>query len=189
MQSDLVQCAGRESVGEAIESGSSLSQNERGILQGPMLTVDHSLPPTSGHALARVHAIEERMRACSAKAPETHVEHVLHAGMYARTIRCKGGQAFASVTIRPGTILIVNGWASITNGDYVLEIKGYKVIPASAGRKAIWLIREDTEITAIFPTEARTIAAAEAEFTTEPEKLSELTENDLVVITGEPCLA
>lgn len=146
-----------------------------------------AIPSTTGEALTRVQAVEARMRglyADHAASDDTVTEHLLHGGMYARTVRVKAGQGFASVTIKPPTVLIVNGHAHIYSGEGLYEIHGYQVIPASAARKAIWLIERDTEITAIFPSNAKTVAEAEQEFTSEPEMLSPLCERDVVTITG-----
>lgn len=156
------------------------------------ITAPHTvIPATTGDALEKVNAVETRMRELYAKhaAPdETVTEHILHGGMYARTVRVKAPQAFASVTITPPSILIVRGKAQVFTGMQFHQIHGYKVIPASAGRKAIWIIEEDTDITAIFPCRAETVEEAELEFTTETEKLSPLCERDAVTITGvKPC--
>jgi hypothetical protein len=158
-----------------------------------LATLGNAIPATTGKALANVTAVESRMRDLYAEhaAPDTTVtEHLLHGGMYARTVRVKAPQSFASVMITPPTVLIVNGSAKVYSGDHVYEIRGYRVIPASAGRKAIWIIEQDTEITAIFPTSAKTLDEAEREFTSEPGNLCPLCERDVVTITGvEPCQA
>lgn len=146
-----------------------------------------AIPPTVGESLARVKTVESRMRKLYAEhaAPHSVTEHVLHGGMYARTVRVKAPQAFASVLIVPPTVLIVNGDALIYSGETMREVKGYKVLPAAGGRKAVWVIRGDTEITAIFPCDAQTVEEAEKQFTSEPEMLCPLTDEDVVTITGE----
>jgi hypothetical protein len=51
------------------------------------------------------------------------------------------------------------------------ELVGYNVIQASAGRKQIYVTREETAITMIFPSNAKTVEEAEEEFTDEAEML------------------
>jgi hypothetical protein len=60
------------------------------------------------------------------------------------------------------------------------------VIPASAGRKQVFVSRSTVTITMLFPTLARTVEEAEAEFTDEAAGLlSRRQDANTVVITGE----
>ena len=52
-----------------------------------------------------------------------------------------------------------------------LELHGYNVVPASAGRKQAFVALTDTHLTMIFATDARDVDAAEREFTDEFDKL------------------
>lgn len=141
------------------------------------------LPATAPEALPKIAAVEAKMRRMPQITPR--MEHLLHAGMYARTCRVNAGDAFVSVMIKVPTVLIVNGWARVFAGDCWYEVQGYRVIPASAMRKMIYVVEEPTEITMIFPTEAATVEEAEAEFTDEAASLlSREQGNDLVTITG-----
>jgi hypothetical protein len=98
-------------------------------------------------------------------------EHVLHAGMYARTVRLKPGTAITGALIKRATLLVVNGLALMLVNDGFAHLDGYNVIPASAGRKQVFVARGDVAITMIFPTSARTVEEAEAEFTDETDLL------------------
>ena len=149
------------------------------------LTVENTLPATTGEYLEKVCAVEERVRAMAQITVRT--EHVLHAGMYARTVRLEANVLIVSVLIKVPTIIIVHGHARVFAGTGWYDIEGYSVVPASAGRKQIYVTLEPTEITMLFPTKAKTVEQAEAEFTDEFENLiSRHSDNDLFVITGEP---
>ena len=153
------------------------------------LTVkSEALPATPPEIIEKIIQIESRMR------PNEHTlqadtEHVLHAGMYARTIRVAAMMAFTSVVVKIPTMLIVNGECCVLAGDRWHQLEGYNIIPASAGRKQIYVTLGPTEITMIFPTDAKTVEEAEAEFTDEAESLlTRRQSGDLVTITGEnPC--
>lgn len=134
-----------------------------------------------------INRVETKMRA----RPQLDVttEHVLHAGMYARTVRLDARVAIVSVLIKVPTMLTVNGKCRVFAGDAWHDFDGYRVIPAEAGRKMIYVTLEPTEITMVFPTKAKTIDQAEREFTDEAEMLlSRQSSGDVFLITGvEPC--
>lgn len=112
--------------------------------------------------------------------------HVLHGGLYSRTIRIPAGIVMTGALIRVPTLLIVNGDATL-NDDEGTRLTGYHVIAASAGRRQVFLTHAETTLTMIFSTNAKTVQEAEDEFTVEADILmSRATEawND-VTITGE----
>lgn len=113
-------------------------------------------------------------------------EHVLHGGMYARTVRLPPGVIITGALIKVATILIFNGDADVLIGDTSARISGYGVLAASAFRKQVFVTRSQVELTMIFPTQAKTVEEAEAEFTDEADRLmSRRSTRDVVVITGE----
>jgi hypothetical protein len=152
-----------------------------------MLTVlGQAMPPTPPAIIDRIREIEARIR------PHEHslkveMEHVLHAGMYARTCRLGAPMLITSVLIKIPTVLIVNGKCSIFAGQKWHQLEGYNVIAASAGRKQIYVTMEPTEITMTFPTAAKTLAEAEAQFTDEAASLlSRRSEaKEPLVVTGQ----
>ncbi|MDR2195652.1 MAG: hypothetical protein LBE50_03475 [Gallionellaceae bacterium] len=112
--------------------------------------------------------------------------HVIHGGMYARTVRIPAGVAIVGVTVKCTTLLVFAGCATVYIGDDTVEIEGYGVIPASAGRKQVFVARTDTFLTMLFPTEARTVEEAENEFTDAADTLmSRNGGHNEIVITGE----
>jgi hypothetical protein len=119
-------------------------------------------------------------------------EHVFHGGMYARTVRLPAGVIVTGTLLRIPTLLIVHGECEMLAGNDTLHVSGYGVLPGSAGRKAVIVTRSPVEMTMIFPHRPTSddvgnmIAAAEATFTDEHEKLlSKSSVYDSVVITGE----
>jgi selenocysteine-specific translation elongation factor len=128
--------------------------------------IDQTLPPASAEILEKIALVEARIK------PREHtlqveMQHHLHAGMYARTCRLAANQVITSVFIKIPTLLIVNGDCVVLAGDQWHELKGYNIIAANAGRKQIYVTREATEITMIFPTNATSVGDAEEEFTDE----------------------
>lgn len=112
-------------------------------------------------------------------------EHVIHGGMYARTIRIPAGVVVTGTLIKIATVMIVSGHALISTDDDPITVAGYQVIPASAGRKQACAAVTDTEVTMIFPTHARTVEDAEREFTDEHDLLFSHSGNSVTTITGD----
>jgi hypothetical protein len=80
--------------------------------------------------------------------------------------------ALIGALVKIPTLVICTGHGWVRLNDAWKELLGYQVLPASANRKqafATW----DTPlvITAIFPTQAKTVEEAEKEFTDEYELL------------------
>lgn len=142
------------------------------------------LPPTPPDVLKKIAALEDSLRAL--EQTETPTEHVIHAGMYARTIVMPPAHELTGALIKRATLLIVTGSARVLVGEDWVELTGYNVIPASAGRKQVFVSRTSVIITMLFPTQARTVEEAEAEFTDEADLLlSRRQDSNIVVITGE----
>lgn len=141
------------------------------------------IPAMGAEAIRAVRALEERLLAL----PQVPIatRHVLHAGMYARTICVPAGVLATGVFIRIPTLLIVSGHATLFIGDDDVELKGYAVVPASAGRKQAVYAHADTLLTMLFPTQATSVEEAEQEFTDEPERLGSRHAANHVTATGE----
>lgn len=90
-------------------------------------------------------------------------EHLLHGGMYARTVRRDLDSVTIGSLITKATILIVNGPCSMLIGDRRVDLTGYSVLAGLPGRKSMSVAHGPVEMTMIFPTNARTIAEAENE--------------------------
>lgn len=142
-----------------------------------------ALPAMAPDAVDKVRELENQLL----QAPQVDIEtrHVLHGGMYARTIRIPAGVMLTGALIKLPTVLVLSGRATVYIGDGTIELEGHHVIPASAGRKQAFLAHADTDLTMLFPTRATTIEEAEAEFTDEADRLmSRFCGND-ICITGE----
>lgn len=140
-------------------------------------------PAMADEAVGKVRALEAQVL----EAPQVDIEtwHVLHAGMYARTILIPAGVVLTGALITLATLLVFNGHASVFIGDGEVELRGHHVIPASAGRKQAFIAHADTWLTMLFPTSATTVEQAEAEFTDEADRLMSRRGVNHVSITGE----
>jgi hypothetical protein len=102
---------------------------------------------------------------------EINTSHIIHGGMYARTIMIPAGVMLTGALIKIATLLIVQGNVLVYIGDETIELSGYNVLPASANRKQAFLAKTDTYITMIFPSNAKDVETAEMEFTDEADIL------------------
>ncbi len=114
-------------------------------------------------------------------------EHVLHGGMYARTIRLEPETLMNGSFIKLATLLIIHGHCLMVAGDEVAEIDGFNVIPGYAGRKSSFVTRGKVEMTMIFPTQAKTVEDAEEEVFGEADELMSRKDGNgnIVNVTGE----
>lgn len=135
--------------------------------------------------IEKVRALEREV----AKMPQVDIatQHVLHGGVYSRTITIPAGVVTTGVLIKVPTTLIVSGRCLVYIGDERVEVNGYKVFAGSAMRKQAVYCLEDTTFTMIFATDAKTIAQAEDVFTDEAELLGSRHTDAIneIVITGE----
>lgn len=153
-----------------------------------LATVGSAVPAVTPESLQLLNQVEAKMR--TMPQIELKTEHILHAGMYARTVRLDARVAIVSVLIKVPTMLTINGKCRVFAGEIWRDFEGYQVMPANAGRKMIYVTFEPTEITMVFPTRAETVDEAEREFTDEGNMLlSRQSGDDIVTITGvKPCL-
>lgn len=153
-----------------------------------LAVIGNALPPVTPEALEKLLKAEEVIGARE----QIHVqtEHILHGGMYSRTVRLAPAVVIVGALIKVPTMLILHGEGWVFAGDQWYPYSDYQVIPAKPGRKQVFVTRTLTELTMIFPTKARTVAEAEAEFTDETDKLLSRRDGDedIVTITEvEPC--
>lgn len=143
-----------------------------------------TLPATPQGVIDKIRALEKE---CVGHEPvELITEHVIHAGMYVRTIVMPAGMLLTGALLKRSTVVIVSGTAAALAGDRWLHLEGYNVIPASAGRKQVFVSYTPVIISMAFPTQAKTVEEAEAEFTDEADGLlSRRQDANRVVVTGE----
>lgn len=136
------------------------------------LSIANTLTPTSEGELQRLAPVEEMLREREQEKPfSVPTEHLLHGGVYARTIRLSPGDVIVGVMIEIPTVVIVNGDCRVLLASKWHHIKGYYVLPGMAGRKQLFHAFGNTEITMIFATEAKTVDEAERQFTREADSL------------------
>lgn len=146
-----------------------------------------TIKPTPPENAAKMQALIEAMREAHTEegaADGMRLEHHLHAGCYCRTLYCPKDRIFVSERIVKPTLLIVSGDAVFSDGDNAVRITGYKVLLGAQGRQSIVRTLEDTVFTAVFATNAKTVAEAEREAAAHPEqllKLQELQDNELCI--------
>lgn len=147
-----------------------------------------AIAPMTPEAIDKVRQLEART--AELEQVEIPTDHVLHGGMYARTIRIPAGVLLTGAHIKRATMLVISGHVTVFIGAGTIEIAGYQVLPASAGRKQAFLAHADTFVTMLFPSEAASVEAAEHEFTDEADRLlSRRQACESITITGEPkCL-
>jgi hypothetical protein len=114
-------------------------------------------------------------------------EHILHGGMYARTIRLLPGVVMMGSLIKRPTLLIFNGYGSVLAGSERIDLAGYNVLPGCAGRKQLFVTGGPIELTMIFATNATTVEEAEDEVFAEADLLMSRKDSrgDTITITGE----
>lgn len=124
-----------------------------------------TVPAMTADQIERVRELEARLRSC----PQAQIatDHLLHGGMYARTICIPAGTVLTGVFVSVPTLLIFDGHATVYLGDSAVTLHGYRVLPASAGRRQAFLAHADTFLTMVFVTRAATVAEAEEAFTSE----------------------
>lgn len=127
------------------------------------------LPTATPQALAKVGAFEQWLG--QLPQVELFTEHVIHAGLYARTVTIPKGVAITGALIKRATLLIVSGDVTVSGGAESFRMTGHNTLPASAGRKTAWFAHEETRLTMLFPTSARTVEDAEREFTDDADTL------------------
>jgi len=113
--------------------------------------------------------------------------HVLHGGVYSRTIMIPAGTCLTGALVKVATTLTVCGDIIVFANERENRLTGYNVIPASANRKQAFIAVTDTHLTMSFATSSKDIAACEQEFT---DQACELMSRDpsatnIVNITGE----
>lgn len=132
-------------------------------------TSPECIPMMSDQAVSNVYKLEEFTKKLPQIAIKT--DHVLHDGMYARTIKIPAGVTLTGALIKIATTLIVSGDAIVYMDGEAKRFTGYHVFAARAHRKQAFIAQADTYMTMFFPTDAKTVEAAEEQFTDEAHLL------------------
>ena len=147
-------------------------------------TINDCVPAMTDGAIDKVRTLESH--AMAMPQVDIHTSHVIHAGMYHRTIMIPAGVMLTGALVKIPTTVTICGNCVVYVGDSTMHVSGYRVLPASAGRKQAFVAVADTWITMSFATQAKTIEQAESEFTDELELLmSRRGDLNEITITGE----
>jgi hypothetical protein len=149
-----------------------------------IIAVSNRILPMKDTAIEKVTMLSKIV----AEQPQTEIPttHIIHGGMYSRTIFMKAGTIITGALIKVPTILIFQGCVVVYIDDKPIKLEGYNVFAASAHRKQAIVAITDVNMTMIFPTEADNVLAAEKEFTDEYELLlSHIQDLNTIIITGE----
>lgn len=133
------------------------------------LTTLH-MPAMTPGSIRFVRDVEQRAR----KVEQVRIatDHVLHGGIYTRTICVPAGVMITGALIKIPTTLTISGHCAMLVGDVErVDIEGFMVMAAPANRKALFIAHSDTYISMSFVTEARSVEQAEEEFTDETDLL------------------
>ena len=127
------------------------------------------IPAMSQAAIDKVRGLD----AIVSKMPQVSIPtaHQIHGGVYTRTITLPAGVLLTGALIKIATTLIVFGKIIVYIGEEATELAGCHVLAASANRKQAFLALEDTRMTMLFATSAKTVEEAENEFTGEAHLL------------------
>lgn len=136
-------------------------------------------------AIDMVRQLERVVATMPQQEVETH--HVIHGGMYARTIMVPANAVLTGAMINVPTMLIINGSVRVTIGDEAVYLHGHHVLAASKKRKQAFMAIEDTWLTMVFATDAQAVEDAEKEFTDEADLLMSRrpAAKNVTIITGE----
>ncbi len=134
-----------------------------------LVVAEGRIPAMVPEAIDKVRQLE----AITRELPQVEIatDHVLHGGMYARTICIPAGVVLTGVFIRVPTLLVFDGNATVNAGDDAVTLVGYHVLAASAHRRQAFLAHADTRLTMVFASQAKNVAEAEDEFTDEAHLL------------------
>lgn len=134
------------------------------------VAVRKMVPAMSPEAIGRVSALRDI--SLTMEQVDNRIEHALHGGMYHRTGHYPKGATMTSVFVQVPTLLIVRGAVDIFVGEgHVVRVRGYEVVESQANRQPAFHFLDDTDMTMVFATNAKTKEAAEEEITPEPHML------------------
>ncbi|MFM0261868.1 hypothetical protein [Paraburkholderia sediminicola] len=114
---------------------------------------------------------------------EIRLDHLLHAGLYARTCHLPADVLASGAVLRRATVLVISGDVTIFTGNDSARLKGFHVLPGLRGRKALFRTHAETQMTMVLPSDAQSVSEAELEITDEPQSLAKLPGN--ITITGQ----
>jgi hypothetical protein len=132
-------------------------------------------PRAAALALSRMPDPEtvRRMERAILELPQVDLQtrHLVHGGMYARTILVPAGCALTGALTNAANVCIVSGDITVTTDDGPRRLRGYHVLPAQPGFKRAGIAHADTYWTTLVATELTDVTEIENAFTDEAELL------------------
>lgn len=117
---------------------------------------------------------------------EIQTQHLVHGGLYARTIFVPAGTLITGAQMNKDNICVMHGDMSVTTDEGTVRLTGFHVIPASAGFKRAGFAHADTYWTTLMPTQHTDLNDIEDEMTDESSMLQ--TRRDQIGFTTNPVL-
>lgn len=150
-----------------------------------VVVATNRIAPMSDEAIDKVRQLEARLQSLHQLILTT--DHVIHGGMYSRSLFMPMGSVLTGVLIKVPTILVISGHVTIWLDNDRTEVNGYQVFACSPKRKQAFAFHGDTHMTMLFATHSTTVEEAENEFTNEPDRLMSRKDNAInnINITGE----
>lgn len=149
-----------------------------------IVSIERHISTMSDDAIEKVRRAE--LEVMTLPQMDIPTEHVLHGGMYMRTIFIPKGVILTGVVVKVPTMFIVAGEIVTYTENGTKHLKGYCTFTADAHRKQILHTLQDTYITITMASNAKTVDEAEREFTDEVELLASHHETSInrTLITG-----
>lgn len=97
--------------------------------------------------------------------------HVIHGGLYARTILIPAGTMLTGAQTARDNVCIVCGDIEVTTDEGVQRLTGFHVLPAKAGAKRAGVTHADTWWTTVFRTDGQTVTECEDDVAAETDGL------------------
>jgi hypothetical protein len=98
-------------------------------------------------------------------------DHVIHGGVYYRTLFLPIGTLLTGVVVKINATLVIHGDCTFYVDGDPLRFTGSNIIPTFGGRRQAVYAHTDTVITMSFSTDAQTVEAAEDQFTDDAHRL------------------
>lgn len=130
-----------------------------------------SIPSSTPSEVSIVRRLQEHQLATEPQI-DLEYQHVLHAGVYDRTVLVPAGYTITGAPVKIPTLLTIVGDVIIGLDDNEERVTGFAKIEAAAHRMGVFTAIKDTFISMSFATDAKTVAEAEAEFTDEAHRLA-----------------
>lgn len=129
------------------------------VVQGTMLQ------PTSEAEFLQIQKVLDFCNENSEQTPDFKTEQFIHAGCYVRTVFLPKHSVIVGAKIKVDSVLISYGDIVLNMNGNGKRFKGYNIIKALSPRQQFIFANEDSHLTMIYATKAKTVVEAEQELT------------------------